>query len=271
MTSPRKSHPQTESRMLTTIFESRPGRGLENALAHRTCTPCSAIIKASDAVLSDCRDFVYERRRPRNSATTRRGGKCGGSLHHPQFPLWQRRPSLSAPAERTGWIRCCRCTIWLPHIPSTSSRMTSWTAGLIFMAARLMHRRPNEMQRLKSHLRAIAVRIDGQGAPFHAPCKTEPRDKGILDLLTPERLMQYKSEYWKRGQIDHEDVLYFAYRLLREFPALRDFLERPVSGFVHRRIPRHTPGAGRSRSMACRIRNGYRSHWRPGTSDLRVS
>lgn len=43
-------------------------------------------------------------------------------------------------------------------------------------------------------------------------------------MLTPERLMQYKSEYWKRGQIDHEDVLYFAYRVLREFPALRDFL-----------------------------------------------
>lgn len=88
---------------------------------------------------------------------------------------------------------------------------------------RQLHRRPNELQRLKSHLCAIAVRIDDQGAPFHVPCKTEPRDKGILDLLTPERLLQYKSQYWNRGQIDHEDVLYFAYRLLREFPALRDF------------------------------------------------
>jgi len=89
---------------------------------------------------------------------------------------------------------------------------------------RQLHRRPNELQRLKSQLRVIAVRIDGQGAPFYAPCRTEPRDNGILDLLTPQPLLQYKSQYWNRGQIDHEDVLYFAYRLLKEFPALRHFL-----------------------------------------------
>ncbi|MEZ6054599.1 MAG: ATP-dependent helicase [Planctomycetaceae bacterium] len=97
-------------------------------------------------------------------------------------------------------------------------------AWLDLYGRRQLHKRPNELQRLKSHLRTIAVRIDDQGAPFHSPCKTEPRDKGILDLLTPERLLLYKSRYWIRGQIDHEDVLYFAYRLLREFPALRDFL-----------------------------------------------
>jgi len=83
---------------------------------------------------------------------------------------------------------------------------------------------PNNLQLLKARLRGISVRIDTQGLPFHAPCKTEARDKHILDLLTPERLLEYKTQYWKRGHIDHGDVLYFAYRLLAEFPALRKFL-----------------------------------------------
>lgn len=83
---------------------------------------------------------------------------------------------------------------------------------------------PNNLQLLRTRLRGISVRIDTDGLPFHAPCKTESRDKHIVDLLTPERLLAYKSQYWKRGHIDHEDVLYFAYRLLAEFPALRMFL-----------------------------------------------
>jgi DNA helicase-2/ATP-dependent DNA helicase PcrA len=83
---------------------------------------------------------------------------------------------------------------------------------------------PNKLKQLKERLRGISVRIDNQGNPFHAPCKTGPRDTHNLELLTPERLLEYKSMYWKRGHIDHEDVLYFSYRLLREFPALRQFL-----------------------------------------------
>lgn len=34
----------------------------------------------------------------------------------------------------------------------------------------------------------------------------------------------YKSLYWQDGIIDHEDVLYFAYRLLEEYPDLRAFV-----------------------------------------------
>ena len=83
---------------------------------------------------------------------------------------------------------------------------------------------PNNLQLLKKRLRSMSVRIDTQGIPFHAPCKSEARDKHIADLLTPERLLVYKSQYWKRGHIDHDDVLYFAYRLLAEFPVIRTFL-----------------------------------------------
>ena len=85
-------------------------------------------------------------------------------------------------------------------------------------------KQPNNLQRLRTRLRGISVRVDARGLPFHEPCKTEARDRQILDLLTPERLLEYKSQYWKRGHIDHEDVLYFAYRLLLEVPALRKFL-----------------------------------------------
>ncbi|HMO16344.1 MAG TPA: ATP-dependent helicase [Pirellulaceae bacterium] len=95
---------------------------------------------------------------------------------------------------------------------------------LDFYGRRQVLMQPNNLQLLKVRLRGISVRIDGHGLPFHAPCKTEARDKHILGLLTPERLLEYKSQYWKRGHIDHEDVLYFAYRLLAEFSALRKFL-----------------------------------------------
>ena len=37
-------------------------------------------------------------------------------------------------------------------------------------------------------------------------------------------MIAYKSLYWKEGIIDHEDVLYFAHRILFENPAIRSFL-----------------------------------------------
>ncbi len=83
---------------------------------------------------------------------------------------------------------------------------------------------PNNLELLKSRLRSIAIRIDEQEEPFLVPCKTEARDKHILNMLTPERLLDYKIRYWQRGHIDHEDVLYFAYRLFGEMPSLREFL-----------------------------------------------
>lgn len=89
---------------------------------------------------------------------------------------------------------------------------------------RQLFMQPNRLKLLKTRLREISVRVSAQGLPFYVPCKSEPRDKPILDLLTPERLLEYKSQYWQRGHIDHDDVLYFAFRLLKEFPVLRQFL-----------------------------------------------
>jgi DNA helicase II / ATP-dependent DNA helicase PcrA len=42
--------------------------------------------------------------------------------------------------------------------------------------------------------------------------------------LTPVALLEYKRPYWREGVIDHEDVLYFAYRILHDHPLLRECL-----------------------------------------------
>jgi len=84
--------------------------------------------------------------------------------------------------------------------------------------------RPKTLALIKSRLRMLSVRIDLTGHPYFVPCKSDGRDKHVQKLLTPEALVTYKRQYWARGSIDHEDVLYFAYRLLHENPALRRFL-----------------------------------------------
>ena len=42
--------------------------------------------------------------------------------------------------------------------------------------------------------------------------------------LPTSQLHLYKPFYWREGVIDHEDVLYFAYRILEEFPLVQEFL-----------------------------------------------
>lgn len=45
-----------------------------------------------------------------------------------------------------------------------------------------------------------------------------------LPSLNQKQLLAYKKYYWSRGQVHHEDVLYFAYRILTEQPRVLDFL-----------------------------------------------
>jgi len=45
-----------------------------------------------------------------------------------------------------------------------------------------------------------------------------------LRNLSSQQIQNYKAMYWKRGDLDHEDVLYFAYRILDEHPLIRNFL-----------------------------------------------
>jgi DNA helicase-2/ATP-dependent DNA helicase PcrA len=55
----------------------------------------------------------------------------------------------------------------------------------------------------------------------------KPRNKSssrLQDVCKLDNLEAYKFLYWQEGIIDHEDVLYFAYRILDEFPLVCDFL-----------------------------------------------
>ncbi|QGG46313.1 UvrD-helicase domain-containing protein [Heliorestis convoluta] len=45
-----------------------------------------------------------------------------------------------------------------------------------------------------------------------------------LPKLTQKQLLTYKKYYWNKGQIHHEDVLYLAYRILKEKPSVIKFL-----------------------------------------------
>jgi DNA helicase-2/ATP-dependent DNA helicase PcrA len=45
-----------------------------------------------------------------------------------------------------------------------------------------------------------------------------------VKYLPISKLDSYKTFYWRYGIIDHDDVLYFAYRILEEHPVIREFL-----------------------------------------------
>jgi DNA helicase II / ATP-dependent DNA helicase PcrA len=80
------------------------------------------------------------------------------------------------------------------------------------------------LARLRQQLRSLTVRINDAGEPTLVPRSTEARDQSLAGLLTSEQLLAYKRQYWREGTIDHEDVLYFAYRILHEYPVLCRFL-----------------------------------------------
>lgn len=48
--------------------------------------------------------------------------------------------------------------------------------------------------------------------------------RGLVPLLPTKSLHLYKPVYWKRGVVDHEDILYFAYILFESHPELRPFI-----------------------------------------------
>jgi DNA helicase II / ATP-dependent DNA helicase PcrA len=48
--------------------------------------------------------------------------------------------------------------------------------------------------------------------------------RGRVDYFPSSSLDTYKPLFWRSGTIDHEDVLYFSYRILKEFPTIRSFL-----------------------------------------------
>ena len=87
----------------------------------------------------------------------------------------------------------------------------------------LIKAQSSQKEALEKHLQSLTVRVDRNGSPFFASPVMHRRPKTILDLLRPESLLAYKQRLWQEGTVNHEDVLYFAHRLLGEFPMLRRF------------------------------------------------
>lgn len=77
---------------------------------------------------------------------------------------------------------------------------------------------------LFTNLRSLTVRVDATGHSYFAAQEPSNRFPSLSTLMTPNQLLLYKQQYWREGTLAHEDVLYFAHRILQMFPSLRRFL-----------------------------------------------
>lgn len=105
------------------------------------------------------------------------------------------------------------------HYPSFD-HLNSWLDG---HGKRSLLFQTEALSVLKQSVQRLTVRVDAQNRPFLVSCN-DRIPPSIAPLMTPESLLAYKRRFWLIGTVDHEDVLYFAYRLLDEFPTLRQFL-----------------------------------------------
>ena len=71
---------------------------------------------------------------------------------------------------------------------------------------------------LKDKLCQLVWRLSGNGVWTLGPRKSDRMGKMLNAICTSENLIDYKSLYWRLGTVDHEDVLYFAHRILEEHP-----------------------------------------------------
>ncbi|MDU1854637.1 MAG: ATP-dependent helicase [Clostridium baratii] len=92
---------------------------------------------------------------------------------------------------------------------------------------------PEQKKALINWLESIKYKIDSNGN-LYASCdnskalviidnKPTRIKKSNLSILEPE-LIKYKKLYWKNGIIDHEDVLFFSYNLIKEYPFILEVL-----------------------------------------------
>ena len=71
---------------------------------------------------------------------------------------------------------------------------------------------------LKKELRQLTWRRADDGTWSLEPRDLDPRRKLLSAICTSSNLIDYKRRYWRLGIVDHEDILYFAHRILEEHP-----------------------------------------------------
>lgn len=71
---------------------------------------------------------------------------------------------------------------------------------------------------LKNKLRQLVWRRSGGGVWTLGPRTLDRMGKMLNAICTSANLIDYKRRYWSLGIVDHEDILYFAHRILEEHP-----------------------------------------------------
>lgn len=71
---------------------------------------------------------------------------------------------------------------------------------------------------LKDKLCQLVWQRSGEGVWTLGPRKLDRMGKMLNAICTSANLIDYKRRYWSLGIVDHEDILYFAHRILEEHP-----------------------------------------------------
>lgn len=71
---------------------------------------------------------------------------------------------------------------------------------------------------LKDKLRQLVWQRSVGGVWTLGPRTLDRMGKMLNAICTSENLIDYKRRYWRLGIVDHEDILYFAHRILEEHP-----------------------------------------------------
>jgi DNA helicase-2/ATP-dependent DNA helicase PcrA len=90
------------------------------------------------------------------------------------------------------------------------------------LKATLIFAKKRELNTLKSCIQKFGWTLDGNG---EIVATLKPKE--YLNYITrpfKNNLQSYKLPYWQHGIVDHEDVLYFAHKILAENPILRSFI-----------------------------------------------
>jgi len=99
-----------------------------------------------------------------------------------------------------------------PTIPAVRGWLESVSSRMNFFA---------NLHEIFAYLKSLTWQRDDTSATWSLkPLGRVPPVK----YLPTSKLGSYKSFYWREGVIDHDDVLYFAYRLLEEYPRILEFL-----------------------------------------------
>lgn len=71
---------------------------------------------------------------------------------------------------------------------------------------------------LNDKLCQLVWQRSGHGVWTLGPRKLDRMGKMLNAICTSANLIDYKRRYWSLGIVDHEDILYFAHRILEEYP-----------------------------------------------------